>query len=216
MPFVSKGKTLPSLLCPLTHSPFTLRSEEYTFTINQSAIEQIFQGVPHLQAAHMQSPYLLHNLVERMKIERMRRKDALAVMMKLNKIPNDKVAAKLAREGGLDTASVESILSGTPQISGLGGNSSSSGNRILSEEEDRVRVITLRSMTTNGTPHNDTPPHYPSSSGDVLHCQGSQQSLGATFESCSEDRTQVSFCGRVSFQTSPQKGRWTAFCLLSK
>ena len=174
--------------------------------------------MPHLQAAHMQSPYLLHNLVERMKIERMRRKDALAVMMKLNKMPNDKVAAKLAREGGLDTASVESILSGTPQISALGGNSSgsSSGNRILSEEEDRVRVITLRSMTTNGTPQLHPSSLYLFSSGDVLHCQGSQQSLGATFESCSEDRAQVSFCGRVSLQTSPQEGRWTTFCLLSK
>jgi hypothetical protein len=95
----------------------------------------------------MQSPYLLHNLVERMKIERMRRKDALAVMMKLNKIPNDKVAAKLAREGGLDTASVESILSGTPLLSALAGGGTGGGG--LSEEEDRVRVITLRSMTTN-------------------------------------------------------------------
>lgn len=91
----------------------------------------------------MQSPYLLHNLVERMKIEKMRRKDALAVMMKLNNISNDKVAAKLARNGGLDTASVESILSGTPITPSTSSNA-------LSNEEDRVRVITLRSLTTNG------------------------------------------------------------------
>jgi hypothetical protein len=153
----------PALPCPLSDpaSPLPLcRSEEYTFTINQSAIEHIFHGVPHLQAAHMQSPYLLHNLVERMKIERMRRKDALAVMMKLNKIPNDKVAAKLARDGGLDTASVESILSGTPLLSAMGGNSSG-GHGNLSEEEDRVRVITLRSMTTNGTLLPSFPPLTP-------------------------------------------------------
>mmetsp|Transcript_14495 Transcript_14495/g.15178 ORF Transcript_14495/g.15178 Transcript_14495/m.15178 type:complete len:653 (-) Transcript_14495:59-2017(-) len=115
-------------------------SEEYTFNINQSTIEQLFSGVPHLQSAHMQSPYLLHNLVERMKIEKMRRKDALAVMMKLNNISNDKVAAKLARNGGLDTASVESILSGTPI---------NLPSNVSANEEDRVRVITLRSITTN-------------------------------------------------------------------
>jgi hypothetical protein len=83
-----------------------------------------------------------------MKIEKMRRKDALAVMMKLNKMPNDKVAAKLARDGGLDTASVESILSGTPLPLAMGNLGATSGQ--LLEDEDRVRVITLRSMTTNG------------------------------------------------------------------
>lgn len=95
----------------------------------------------------MQSPYLLHNLVERMKIEKMRRKDALAVMMKLNKISNDKLITKLAREGGLDTISVESILSGTPLPSATGGVG---GGYNVSEDDDRVRVITLRSISTNG------------------------------------------------------------------
>jgi len=112
--------------------------------VDQNAIDQVFLGMPHLQAAQMQSPYLLHSLVEMMKIEKLRRNEALAVMMKLNKASNESVVASLGGADGIDCASVDSIISGN-----ITDDKNFLARAMTPEEEDRVRVMTVRSASTN-------------------------------------------------------------------
>jgi hypothetical protein len=126
------------------------RSEEYTFTLDQSVVVKVFHGVPHLQAAQLQSPYLVHNLLERMRIEKMRRNDALGVMMRLGQSVEMSKKALGSFDQSLESGSVDSILTGiitnTPSMTSAYHLPAASGP----DEEDRVRVITLRGVTTNG------------------------------------------------------------------
>lgn len=116
--------------------------------MDQNAVEQIFEGMPHLQAAQMQSPYLLHSIVERMKIEKMRRNDALAVMMRLRASGGRRTASDQpvsGRMSALDSYSVDSIISGKSLVNDL------TLSRLASdEEEDRVRVVTFRAAGSQG------------------------------------------------------------------
>ena len=116
--------------------------------VDHSAIDQIFEGMPHLQAAQLQSPYLLHNLVERMKIEKMHRNDALAVMMRLKgkkEGRNSPEKVGYGRPSALDSFSVDSILSGHSLA-----NNTALSRLASDDEEDRVRVVTIRTAATNG------------------------------------------------------------------
>lgn len=117
--------------------------------VDHSAIDQIFEGMPHLQAAQLQSPYLLHNLVERMKIEKMHRNDALAVMMRLKGKKggggNSPEKVGYGRPSALDSFSVDSILSGHSLA-----NNTALSRLASDDEEDRVRVVTIRTAATNG------------------------------------------------------------------
>ena len=109
-------------------------------------MEKIFEGMPHLQGAQMQSPYLLHSIVERMKIEKMRRNDALAVMMRLRGDCNKAGELDLpaGRPSALDSFSVDSIISGSSL------SHEKALNRLAAEdEEDRVRVVTIRAAISN-------------------------------------------------------------------
>ena len=123
------------------------RSEEYTCILDQTDVEKIFEGMPHLQGAQMQSPYLLHSIVERMKIEKMRRNDALAVMMRLRSESGSKAGEEALPAGGasaLDSVSVDSIISGSSL------SHEKALNRLIADdEEDRVRVVTIRTATSN-------------------------------------------------------------------
>jgi hypothetical protein len=152
-------------------------------------VEQIFEGMPHLQAAQMQSPYLLHSLVDRMRIEKMRRNDALAVMMRLRgageRRRTDGQSVAPGRMSMLDSYSVESIISGKSLVNDLQLNQLASD-----DEEDRVRVVTFRAAGSQGQFVFAYVSPYMRlinmcSSGRMLHCQGAQQPVGAHDEGSS-------------------------------
>lgn len=151
---------------------FIDRNEEYTCYVDHEIVKVLFHKTNLLtNSAKIQSSYVIRNVIERMTIEHIPRSQALEMTMYLKssypntcvaETPDSRDANMFDKRGkkkkrNQSTTEVESKEEKKPVKSKLSMMVSENFNESVflakalnNEEEDKLRVLTIRSVETNG------------------------------------------------------------------